>query len=146
MLVGGSPGSTAGGIKTVTFAIVILNAISFARNKDSVTIFKKRINDTTIKHAFAIISIYLAATCLVTVVIALVEPFKLDDIIFEVVSAVGTVGLTKGITSSLSIGSKLLLCATMFFGRMGGLTLLLAIAEKRNFIKLERPYEKVLIG
>ena len=146
MLVGGSPGSTAGGIKTVTFAIVILNAISFARNKDSVTIFKKRINDTTIKHAFAIISIYLAATCLVTVVIALIEPYKLDDIIFEVVSAVGTVGLTKGITSSLSIGSKLLLCATMFFGRMGGLTLLLAIAEKRNFIKLERPCEKVLIG
>ena len=61
-------------------------------------------------------------------------------------SAVGTVGLTKGITASLSMGSKLLLCATMFFGRMGGLTLLLAIAEKRNFIKLERPHEKVLIG
>ena len=146
MLVGGSPGSTAGGIKTVTFAIVILNAISFARNKESITIFKKRIQDATVKHACAIISIYLAATCLVTVVIALIEPFPLDDIIFEVVSAVGTVGLTKGITTSLSIGPKLLLCTTMFFGRMGGLSLLLAIAEKRNFIKLERPHEKVLIG
>ncbi len=146
MLIGGSPGSTAGGIKTVAFAIVILNAISFARNRDSITIYKKRIQDTTVKHACAIISIYLVATCLVTVIVALIEPFPLDDIIFEVVSAVGTVGLTKGITASLSISSKLILCLTMFFGRMGGLTLLLAFAEKRNQIKLERPYDKVLIG
>ncbi len=146
MLIGGSPGSTAGGIKTVTFAIVILNAISFARNRDSITIYKKRIQDTTVKHACAIISIYFVATCLVTVIVALIEPFPLDDIIFEVVSAVGTVGLTKGITTSLSIASKLILCLTMFFGRMGGLTLLLAFAEKRNQIKLERPYDKVLIG
>ena len=146
MLIGGSPGSTAGGIKTVTFAIVILNAISFARNRDSITIYKKRIQDTTVKHACAIISIYLAATCLVTVIVALIEPFPLDDVIFEVVSALGTVGLTKGITASLSIASKLILCLTMFFGRMGGLTLLLAFAEKRNQIKLERPYDKVLIG
>ena len=86
------------------------------------------------------------ATCLVTVIVALIEPFPLDDIIFEVVSAVGTVGLTKGITAYLSISSKLILCLTMFFGRMGGLTLLLAFAEKRNQIKLERPYDKVLIG
>lgn len=146
MLIGGSPGSTAGGIKTVAFAIVILNAISFARNRDSITVYKKRIQDTTVKHACAIISIYLVATCLVTVIVALIEPFPLDDIIFEVVSAVGTVGLTKGITASLSISSKLILCLTMFFGRMGGLTLLLAFAEKRNQIKLERPYDKVLIG
>lgn len=146
MLIGGSPGSTAGGIKTVAFAIVILNAISFARNRDSITIYKKRIQDTTVKHACAIISIYLVATCLVTVIVALIEPFPLDDIIFEVVSAVGTVGLTKGITAYLSISSKLILCLTMFFGRMGGLTLLLAFAEKRNQIKLERPYDKVLIG
>lgn len=146
MLIGGSPGSTAGGIKTVAFAVVILNAISFARNKESITVFKKRINDSAVKHACAIISIYLIATCLVTVLLAIIEPFALDDIIFEVVSAVGTVGLTKGITASLSIASKLILCATMFFGRMGGLTLLLAIAEKKNYIKLERPYDKVLIG
>ena len=146
MLIGGSPGSTAGGIKTVAFAIVILNAISFARNRDSITVYKKRIQDTTVKHACAIISIYLVATCLVTVIVALIEPFPLDDVIFEVVSAVGTVGLTKGITASLSIASKLILCLTMFFGRMGGLTLLLAFAEKRNQIKLERPYDKVLIG
>ncbi len=146
MLVGGSPGSTAGGIKTVTFAIVILNAISFARNKDSITIFKKRIHSSLVKHACAIITIYLAATCLTTVIISIIEPFALDDIIFEVISAVATVGLTKGITAYLCVWSKLLLCVTMFFGRMGGLTLLLAIAEKRNYVKLERPYEKVLIG
>ena len=146
MLIGGSPGSTAGGIKTVTFAVVILNAISFARNKESITIFKKRIHDSIVKHACAIITIYLAAICFTTVIIAILEPFSLNDIIFEVVSAIGTVGLTKGITASLCITSKVILCLAMFFGRMGGLTLLLAIAERHNYVKLERPYDKVLIG
>ncbi|MBQ3040533.1 MAG: Trk family potassium uptake protein [Clostridia bacterium] len=146
MLIGGSPGSTAGGIKTVAFAVIFLNALSFARNNDSITIFKKRIYDTAVKHACAIIAIYLATACVATIVISIIEPFALDDIIFEVISAVATVGLTKGITASLSIASKLILCLTMFFGRMGGLTLLLAFAEKRNQIKLERPYDKVLIG
>ena len=146
MLIGGSPGSTAGGIKTVAFAVIFLNALSFARNNDSITIFKKRIHDTAVKHACAIIAIYLATACVATIIISIIEPFALDDIIFEVISAVATVGLTKGITVSLSTASKLILCLTMFFGRMGGLTLLLAFAEKRNQIKLERPYDKILIG
>ncbi|MBE6675041.1 MAG: Trk family potassium uptake protein [Ruminococcaceae bacterium] len=149
MLIGGSPGSTAGGIKTITFAVMILNAIAFARNKDSVTVFKKRIEPSTIKHACAIIAIYLAAACTVIVAIAIIEGGKsisLEDIVFEVFSAVGTVGLTRGITPLLATASKLLLCLTMFFGRMGGLTLLLAIAENHNFAKIERPYEKILIG
>ncbi len=146
MLIGGSPGSTAGGIKTVTFAIVVFNAICFARNKDSLTAFKKRIHDSIVKQACAIITLYILAACLVTVIISIIEPFALDEIVFEVISAIATVGLTKGITAELCIVSKLLLCATMFFGRMGGLTLVLAIAEKRNIVKIERPYEKVLIG
>ena len=146
MLIGGSPGSTAGGIKTVTFAIVVFNAICFARNKDSLTTFKKRIHDSIVKQACAIITLYIFAACLVTIVISVIEPFALDEIVFEVISAIATVGLTKGITAELCIVSKLLLCATMFFGRMGGLTLVLAIAEKRNIVKIERPYEKVLIG
>ncbi len=148
MLIGGSPGSTAGGIKTITFAVMILNAITFARNKDNVTVFKKRIEGSTVKHACAIIAIYLIAACAVMVAITVIEGnnFSLDDIAFEVISAIGTVGLTRGITPLLAVGSKLLLCITMFFGRMGGLTLLLAIAEKQGSVKLERPYEKILIG
>lgn len=146
MLIGGSPGSTAGGIKTVTFAIVVFNAICFARNKDSLTTFKKRIHDSIVKQACAIITLYILAAGLVTIIISIIEPFALDEILFEVISAIATVGLTKGITAQLGIISKLLLCVTMFFGRMGGLTLVLAIAEKRNIVKIERPYEKVLIG
>ncbi len=148
MLIGGSPGSTAGGIKTITFAIVILNAICFARNKDSLTAFKKRIHDSTVKQACAIMTLYLLATCIVTVTIALIEgnSFSLGNIVFEVVSAIATVGLTQGITPFLSVASKLILCFTMYFGRLGGLTLLLAIAEKQQSAKIERPYEKILIG
>lgn len=148
MLVGGSPGSTAGGIKTITFAVVILNAICFARNKDSLTAFKKRIHDSTVKQACAIMTLYLLATCTVAVLICLIEGdrFSLGSIIFEVVSAIATVGLTQGITPFLSVASKLILCFTMYFGRLGGLTLLLAIAEKQHEAKIERPYEKILIG
>ncbi len=149
MLIGGSPGSTAGGIKTITFAVMILNAVAFARNKDSITVFKKRIEPSTVKQACAIIAIYLVAACTVTVAITMIENgkgFSLEDIVFEVVSAIGTVGLSRGITPLLAVGSKLLLCLTMFFGRMGGLTLLLAIAERQSGSKIERPYEKILIG
>lgn len=149
MLIGGSPGSTAGGIKTITFTVMILNAVAFARNKDNVTVFKKQIEPSTVKQACAIIAIYLAAACIVTVAITMIEDgkgFDLEDILYEVVSAVGTVGLTRGITPLLTVGSKILLCLTMFFGRMGGLTLLLAIAEKHGNVKIERPYEKILIG
>ncbi len=152
MLIGGSPGSTAGGIKTVTFSVIILNALCFARNKNSLTVFKRRIHDDTVKQACAIISIYLLAVCLTVILVTLIESgnsqlsLDLDDAVFEVVSAIGTVGLTRGITPLLSVGSKLIICASMFFGRMGGLTLLLAIAEKQSAPKIERPFEKILIG
>ncbi len=148
MLIGGSPGSTAGGIKTITVVVVALNAICFARNKESLNSFKKRIHDTTVKQACAIMTLYLVGTCMVTILIAIIEGgiFSLDDVTFEVISAIATVGLTRGITPFLSVASKLILCLTMYFGRLGGLTLLLAIAEKNPSAKTERPYEKVLIG
>lgn len=148
MLIGGCPGSTAGGIKAITFLVVILNTISFARDKDSITIFKKRISDTTVKQACAIMTLYLLAVCAVTVAICLIEgdSFSLGNIIYEVASAIATVGLTQGITPLLSVASKMILCFAMYFGRLGGLTLLLAIAEKQLGASLERPYEKILIG
>lgn len=148
MLIGGCPGSTAGGIKTVTFLVVILNAISFSRNKDDITVFKKRIQDSTVKQACAIMTLYLVSTCIVTVLICIFEKnsFSINNIVFEVVSAVATVGLTQGITPLLSLASKYLLCLTMYFGRLGGLTLLLALAERHSGIEVKRPYEKILIG
>lgn len=148
MLIGGCPGSTAGGIKAITFLVVILNTISFARDKDSITIFKKRISDSTVKQSCAIMTLYLLAVCAVTVAICLIEgdSFSLGNIIYEVASAIATVGLTQGITPLLSVASKIILCFAMYFGRLGGLTLLLAIAEKQPGASLERPYEKILIG
>ncbi len=149
MLIGGSPGSTAGGIKTVTFAVVILNAICFAKNKDSLTSFKKRIHNDTVKQACAIVTIYLFATVLITSIVCAIEAkaqIPLENIVFEVISAVATVGLSQGITPILSTASKILICLTMYFGRLGGLTLLLAIIERKPCAKVERPYEKILIG
>lgn len=150
MMIGGSPGSTAGGIKTVTVLIVLINALCFARNKSDLTIFKKRIHDSSVKHACAIVTIYILAMFVATLIILGIESqnslISLDDVVFEVSSAVGTVGLTRGITPLLSVASKLILCLTMFFGRMGGLTLILAIAERQPSAKIERPYEKILLG
>ena len=150
MLIGGSPGSTAGGIKTITVAVVILNSVCFAKNKSDLTIFKKRIHDSSVKQACAIVTIYLFAMCAASFLLSIIESsnpaLKLEDLIFEVSSAIGTVGLTRGITPLLTIASKLILCLTMFFGRMGGLTLLLAIAERRPEAKIERPCEKILLG
>jgi trk system potassium uptake protein TrkH len=93
-------------------------------------------------------TLYLLAVCAVTVAICLIEgdSFSLGNIIYEVASAIATVGLTQGITPLLSVASKIILCFAMYFGRLGGLTLLLAIAEKQPGASLERPYEKILIG
>ncbi len=147
MLIGGSPGSTAGGIKTVTFFVVIINAVALAKSKESLTIFKKRIHESIIKQATAIISLYLALATTVIVVLSILEPeMATIDVIFETFSAINTVGLTRGITPSLSIASKIIIAFTMYFGRLGGLTLLLALINIRPSPKAERPYEKILIG
>lgn len=147
MLIGGSPGSTAGGIKTVTFFVVIINAVALAKSKNSLTIFKKRIHDSVIKQATAIISLYLALAITVIIVLLILEPdMATEDIIFEVFSAIATVGLTRGITPSLCIASKIIIAFTMYFGRLGGLTLLLALTNTRPRPTADRPYGKILIG
>lgn len=146
MFIGGSPASTAGGVKTTTAFIVILSALASAKNVKSVTTFKKRIEDHTVRQATSIVTIYLCAVMASCMLIAFVEPLPIVDIMFEVVSAVGTVGLSVGITSSLSVFSKILLIFLMFFGRIGGLSLVLVLAEKKNPTLTERPVEKILIG
>lgn len=149
MLIGGSPGSTAGGIKTITVTVLVLNALCFSKNQSSLVTFKKRIHDDLVKQASAIASIYLTLAVTVTCIICAIESnaqIPLRSIAFEVASAVATVGLTEGITPLLSVASKALLCFTMYFGRLGGLTLLLAIAEKKTGCTLEKPCEKILIG
>ena len=146
MFIGGSPGSTAGGVKTTTFAVMIIELIAVARGDKSATVFKRRLEEDTVKKAGAIITIYLLGIVLAIFLICIIEGLPIGDITFEVVSAAATVGLTTGITSTLSAVSHVILMLLMYAGRLGGLTLMIAFAERQQTAMLSRPTEKIQIG
>lgn len=146
MFIGGSPGSTAGGIKTTTFLVAILSALSSARNVKDVTVFKRRIDSKIIREACSIVAIYIMMLFASVALIAIIEPFPLEAIFFEAVSAIGTVGLSCGISQELSAVSKIIFSLLMFFGRIGGLSFVLVVAEQRRPVAVERPSERILIG
>ena len=146
MLVGGCSGSTAGGIKTTTVAVLIFATVACAKKDKSVNAFRRRIDDDTVRQASAIALIYVLAAAFATMLICAIEPFGLKEVLFEVVSAVGTVGLSMGLTPDFSAVSRVILMVLMFAGRLGGLTFILSLAEKRSHPPVERPSGKVLIG
>ena len=147
MFIGGSTGSTAGGIKTVTFGILLLTAISVMRGKSDVTVFGRRLNIRTVLNAFA-----LTVTAVVIIVAAAfailsVQSLPVLDVIYEVISAFCTTGLSTGITTQLSTASRIILVALMFFGRVGVLTLSLALLRRGRAANSARlPEGKVMIG
>ncbi len=146
MFIGGSPGSTAGGVKTTTVAVLLMQLIASSRGNKNPTVFKRCIDDETVKRAASIGVIYVLLDLFGTMFIAAVDRFPLPAILFETVSAAGTVGLSTGITAKFSAASQLVLILLMFCGRIGGLTLMVSFAEKRKNIPLKRPNEKILIG
>ncbi len=146
MLIGGSPGSTAGGIKTTTFFIVIASIIANARNSANVQLFRRRVDADNINHASAVCGLYILCVVASVMLMCAIEPFSLREILYEAASAMGTAGLSMGITASLTLFSRILLMLLMFAGRIGGLTLALAFAQRYEKDKLERPIERILIG
>ena len=146
MLIGGSPGSTAGGLKTTTFAVLVIATVCSARNDESTVVFKKRIDPAVVREATAIANIYLSVAIAGAVVICMLEPFSLIETLYETASAIGTVGLTMGITPYLGTASRIIIIIMMFAGRIGGLSFIVALAEKRKKVPLERPIGKILIG
>lgn len=146
MLIGGSPGSTAGGLKTTTFAVLILSMIAAARHNTHPQIFKRRLPDDALKQATAIFTIYIMASLTAIILICALEQSDITTVTFEVISAVGTVGSTLGITPTLCGISKVIIMLLMFGGRVGGLSLMLSLAEKRENVPIDRPSEKILIG
>lgn len=146
MLVGGSPGSTAGGIKTTTLMVMITSTIAAARQLHSVNVFKRRLDEGILHQAAAIVTIYIFAVLAAVIVICHIETLPMKDVVFEVGSAIGTVGLSVGLTSGFSHASRIILMVLMFGGRVGGLSLMVVFAEKKNNVMLERPPEKILIG
>lgn len=146
MLIGGSPGSTAGGMKTTTLAVLFANSFSVFRRKKSAQFFGRRIEDSVIKTASTCFTLYLFFSILGAFVISLYEKLPFGTCIFETMSAIGTVGLSLGITPSLGVLSRLILIYLMFFGRVGGLTLIFAAGSRKNIDISQCPTEKIMIG
>ena len=146
MLIGGSPGSTAGGMKTTTFAVLLANAFAIFRRKEDAQLFKRRIGNTVIKNAATISMMYMILFFCGAVIMSVVERLPLGICLYETASAVGTVGLTLGITPQLGIVSQYLLIVLMFLGRVGGLTLIYAALSGKNKNLSKLPLEKITVG
>ena len=146
MLIGGSPGSTAGGMKTTTAVVLLANANAVFRRKKSPKLFGRRIEDGIVKNAVTLLVMYLTLTFLAAFVIAAIEKLPFGTCIFETASAIGTVGLSLGITSSLGPVSHLVLIVLMFFGRVGGLTLMFAAVRDPGAEVAQYPAEKIMVG
>ena len=146
MYVGASPGSTGGGIKTTSFAIIVLSAFAYIRGSKDVTSFGRKIPEELIKRVLALLAISLAFIILLVFILMMVEPFRFDKILFEAVSAFGTVGLSMGITPQLSSLGKVIIIILMYIGRVGPLTFIFALSERKTPIKYLVPEEKVDIG
>lgn len=146
MWIGASPGSTGGGLKTTTFAVAILSAFSIARGKDRVEFFRREIASSTLRKAFAVtfLSIMVIGTSVFFITL-FNRDLPLLSVVFEAVSAFSTVGLSLGITSSLSFGSKMVLILTMFVGRVGILTLLIGLSREVKNLSYRYPEENVFI-
>jgi len=148
MFVGGSPGSTAGGIKTTTFAVLCLALVSYLRNRDEVEGFRRTIPAGVVNRAAAVTMFSLALVVLFTILVCVTDGarFELDRIAFEVVSAFGTVGLSTGITKELSNAGKILVSAAMFVGRVGPLTIAFAVGRRLRRRDFNYPSENVMVG
>lgn len=146
MLIGGSPGSTAGGMKTTTFAVLAVSMLSSIRNSSTSGLFKRQFSQDTIQQASAVGCIYISLSVLSTWAICALDTMPLKEIFFEVTSALGTVGLSMGVTAELSHPSQLILILLMYIGRVGGLSVGLALADKQMRVAVQRPTEKILIG
>jgi potassium uptake TrkH family protein len=144
MFVGGSPAGTAGGVKTTTFALAVLNLWTIVREKREIQVGWRSVSQRTANQAFAILVISLAWVGLATFAMTLVEPAKLFiDLLFETVSAFGTVGLSRGVTASLTEPAKLILVATMFIGRIGLIVIASALLHARRDVRYTLPKEDV---
>jgi potassium uptake protein, trkH family len=147
MLIGGSPGSTAGGLKTVTCAILVLTVISVIRGREDTEVFGRRLTKEIVYKSFIIVFIGLSLVIGVTMILSYTEVgASFIDLLYETSSALGTVGLTLGLTPNLSSLGKIFIMIMMYLGRVGPLTVMLALTRKRKKSGYKYPEGKILIG
>lgn len=149
MFIGGSPGGTAGGIKTTTFAILILMIVAELRSQKNIIVFGRTIERELFRKAFIIFFMLMTTLLTGILLLTLIEPFSWLAIFFEATSAIATVGLSMGITAALSPAGKIIIIALMYLGRIGPLTLLLSIGDHSKHLKINDmtyPSANILIG
>lgn len=153
MAIGGSPGGTAGGIKTITMGVIMLSVLSVIRGSDSINIFKKSISFNTLQKSLAVVIMILSVVFIGTILLTITEAnmqyeYEFMDFLYEITSAIGTVGLSLGITPHLSSLGKFVVIICMFIGRLGPVTVAVAISARngggQDFVHY--PEEKILVG
>ena len=146
MLIGGSPGSTAGGVKTTTLAVLVANAAATFRRQEYTHFFKRRIESGVVQTAATIVTMYLALFFFGAIFISAYENLPLSMCLYETASAVGTVGLTLGITPQLHVPSQIVLILLMYLGRVGGLTLIYAALSGKRRAVAKPPLDRITVG
>ncbi|SHJ62565.1 trk system potassium uptake protein TrkH [Clostridium cavendishii DSM 21758] len=147
MFIGGSPGSTAGGIKTTTFGVLFLTLKSMIKGSEDVEVYGKRISKDIVYKSFALFMLCFMLVITVSGILSITEiGASFEYILYEVVSAFGTVGLTLGLTTKLTAVGKFFIILTMYCGRVGPLTVILALANINKKSSIRYPEEKILIG
>lgn len=146
MLIGGSPGSTAGGMKTTTLAVLLANAFAVFRRKENAQFFNRRVSDGAVRQAATILMMYLVLFMSSALVISVIEGLPVLTCLFETASAIGTVGLSLGVTPQLSAASHYILIFLMYFGRVGGLTVIFAAMSNVQGSVARLPQERITVG
>ena len=146
MFIGGCPGSTAGGIKVTTISVLILYLRSTLTRTDGVNIFKRRLEDDAISKAAAVFTTNLLLAVVATFLISMLQDLDLTTILFDVVSAVSTVGMSTGVTPSLVPAAKVILIILMYLGRVGSLSFAMSFTDKKRLAHVRQPKEHISIG
>ena len=147
MIIGGSPVGTAGGIKTVTIAVLICSAIATVKNRNNPAIFGRRISQASIKKAVAVVVTFITICVASTVLLMATNDLEALSVVYEAVSATATVGLSRNLTATLNLAGKIIIILTMYFGRVGPISLAVALGsenESQNLIS--EPTEEISIG
>ena len=147
MFIGGSPGSTAGGLKTSTFGVIILSVISVIRGREDAQVFGRRFSKELVYKSLALLIIGMSIVILVTMILTITEPGEsFINLLYEATSAFGTVGLTTGVTQRLSSVGKVVIILTMYCGRVGPMTVVLALLKNKKKQTHKYPEGRILIG
>lgn len=147
MFIGGSPGSTAGGVKTTSIVVLLFYAGAMVLNREDINLFGRRLTEDVVKKANAVVIINFSLAIIAAVIIMILQPLlNFENVIFEVLSAIGTVGMTTGVTRNMCAVSRIVLIVLMYCGRLGSLSFALIFAQKRTSASVRQPQEKIIVG